>query len=188
MTKPPLTGSQDAEQERQAEGDGQRFVTLGRVSGAHGIQGWVKVHSDTSPREGIVGYSPWYLVREGRRECWKVNAGRLQGKAVVAKLAGCNDRDTAESLAGAEIAIPRSQLPATSRPGEYYWADLVGMRVETLDGVELGRIEQLFETGANDVIVVVGERERLLPYTWQQVVREVDLEQGVMRVDWDPAF
>jgi len=176
------------EQGIHAEGDEQRFVTLGRISGAHGIQGWVKVHSDTSPRENIVGYSPWYLVREGRRETWKVNAGRLQGKAVVAKLAGCNDRDAAEALAGAEITIPREQLPATTEPGEFYWADLVGLEVRTVDGVALGRIVQLFETGANDVIVVQGDRERLIPYIWQQVVRDVDLEAGVMLVDWDPAF
>jgi len=171
-----------------AEGDEQRFVTLGRVSGAHGIQGWVKVHSDTSPRENIVGYSPWYLVRNGRREAWKVNAGRRQGKGVVAKLAGCNDRDAAEALAGAEITIPRAQLPATTEPGEFYWADLVGLEVRTVDGVVLGHIEQLFETGANDVIVVQGDRERLIPYIWQQVVRDVDLEAGVMLVDWDPEF
>lgn len=171
-----------------AEGDEQRFVTLGRISGVHGIQGWVRVHSDTSPRENIVNYSPWHLIREGRRESRKVNAGRRQGKAVVAKLEGCNDRDAAEELVGALISIPRSALPDTTVPGEYYWADLVGLRVETVDGVELGRIEQLFETGSNDVIVVQGDKERLVPYIWEQVVREVDLEAGVMRVDWDPEF
>ncbi len=171
-----------------AEGGEQRFVTLGRISGAHGIQGWVRVHSDTSPRENIVGYSPWYLVRGGRREVWSVDAGRRQGKAVVAKLVGCNDRDRAEALVGAEITVPREQLPETTRPGEFYWADLIGLRVITLKGVDLGRIVQLFETGANDVIVVQGERERLLPYVWQQVVRDVDLEAGEMRVDWDPEF
>ena len=171
-----------------AEGDEQRFVTLGRISGVHGVQGWVRVHSDTSPRENIVNYSPWHLIREGRRESRKVNAGRRQGKAVVAKLEGCNDRDAAEELVGALISIPRSALPDTTVPGEYYWADLVGLRVETVDGVELGRIEQLFETGSNDVIVVQGDKERLVPYIWEQVVRDVDLEAGVMRVDWDPEF
>lgn len=170
-----------------AEGDGHRFVTLGRISGAHGIQGWVRVHSDTSPRENIVSYSPWYLEHGGRRERRKVNAGRRQGKGVVAKLAGCNDRDGAEALIGAAILVSRTQLPETA-PGEYYWADLIGLRVETLDGVGLGRIERLFETGANDVIVVQGDRERLVPYIWEQVVREVDLEAGRMRIDWDPEF
>ena len=107
---------------------------------------------------------------------------------VVAKLAGCNDRDAAEQLVGAEISIRRTQLPATTEPGEFYWTDLVGLRVQTVEGVDLGRIERLFETGANDVIVVQGERERLVPYVWEQVVRDVDLEAGVMHVDWDPEF
>lgn len=170
------------------EGDGQRLVTLGRVTGAHGIQGWVKVHSDTSPRDNILRYSPWWLLRQGQRETVTVKGGRQQGKTLVAKLAGCEDRDHAEALVGAEIAIPRERLPATEGPGEFYWADLVGLAVRTVDGVELGRIETLFETGANDVIVVVGERERLIPYLWQQVVRRVDIAGGVMEVDWDPDF
>ena len=170
-----------------AEGD-ECFVTLGRVSGAHGIQGWIKVFSETSPRENIVQYSPWYLLRDGRRETWKVKAGRLQGKSIVAKRGGGNDRNQAEALAGAEISIPRSALPATTVEGEFYWADLVGLTVKTVEGTELGRIERLFETGANDVIVVQGDRERLVPYIWQQVVRDVDLDGGVMTVDWDPDF
>lgn len=180
-----MAADSDDGMQTMTEGGGDCFVTLGRVSAAHGIQGWVKVMSDTSPRDNIVRYSPWYL---GQRGVWEVRAGRRQGKAVVAKLAGCNDRDAAESLVGAEIAVRRSQLPPTRVEGEYYWADLVGLRVETLDGRVLGRIERLFETGANDVIVVNGERERLVPYIWRQVVSDVDLAAGVMRVDWDPDF
>jgi 16S rRNA processing protein RimM len=170
------------------EGDGQRLVTLGRISGAYGVQGWVRVQSETSPRENILRYSPWCLVRGERRELRDLDGGRMQGKSVVAKLSGCDDRDAAEALVGAEIAISRAQLPATTEPGEYYWVDLVGLEVRTLDGVVLGHVERLFETGANDVIVVQGDRERLIPYLWQQVVRDVDLETGVMRVDWDPEF
>jgi 16S rRNA processing protein RimM len=169
-------------------GGGERFVTLGRVMAAYGIKGWVKVSSDTSPRENIVGYSPWHLGRRGQSRAWEVEDGRRQGKTVVAKLRGCDDRDSAEALVGSEIAVPRAQLPPTTVEGEFYWADLLGLRVETLDGVELGRIERLFETGANDVIVVAGERERLVPYLWQRVVHEVDLDAGLMRVDWDPDF
>jgi 16S rRNA processing protein RimM len=176
-----------SEENTETEG-GERFVTLGHVSGAHGLQGWVKVYSDTSPRENIVSYSPWYLRRDGGQEqAWKVKSGRLQGKLVVAKLEGCNDRDCAESLIGMQILVPRSALPPTTE-GEYYWADLVGLRVHTVDGLDLGRVERLFETGANDVIVVVGDRERLIPYVWQQVVRDVDLVAGVMTVDWDADF
>lgn len=181
------TKQQSAKETTSAEGD-ERFVTLGRISGAHGIQGWVKVHSETSPRENIVNYSPWHLLRDGRREIWKVNAGRTQGKSVVVKLAGCDDRNLAETLRGAEIAVPRAALPVTTEPGEFYWADLVGLMVTTTEGVELGRIERLFETGSNDVIVVHGDRERLIPYIWQQVVRDVDLAGGTMTVDWDADF
>ena len=179
-------GSVDPDHREPAGGD-ERLVTLGRVSGVHGVRGWVKVYSDTSPRENIVGYSPWYLRREGRTERVDVLSGRLQGKLVVASLAGIDDRDQAEALVGAEIAVPRAALPAT-RQGEYYWADLVGLAVVNRQGIELGRIERLFETGANDVIVVAGDRERLIPYIWRQVVREVDLDDGRMIVDWDEDF
>ena len=183
-----MTEKADAGLEVRPAGDGESFVTLGRISGAHGVKGWVKVYSETSPRENILAYAPWELVRAGRRQRVEVVAGRPQGRILVARLEGCDDHDAAEALVGCEIQVPRSRLPGGLAEGEYYWADLVGLRVETLDGVELGRVERLFETGANDVIVVQGERERLLPYVWQQVVREVDLAAGVMRVDWDPDF
>jgi 16S rRNA processing protein RimM len=107
---------------------------------------------------------------------------------VLAKLEGCNDRNAAEELVGALITVPRAALPDTSLPGEYYWADLVGLAVKTTDDVDLGRIDHLFETGSNDVMVVQGDRERLVPYIWKQVVLEVDLKAGEMLVDWDPEF
>ena len=173
---------------QQAGDDGRALVTLGHVTGAHGLQGWIKVYSDTSPRENIARYAHLWLLQEGGWQRWKLASGRRQGRYVVLKLKGCNDRDRAESLVGAQIAIEREQLPALETPGEYYWTDLQGLRVETLDGTPLGRLDHLFETGANDVMVVQGERERLIPYVWEQVVREVDLDTGVMRVDWDPEF
>lgn len=174
--------------ERKTGGGGPRLVTLGRVSGAYGLQGWIRVRSDTSPPENIAAYSPWYLVRGAEQTIREVEAGRAHGRGMVVKLAGCDDRDAAEALIGRDIAVRRDQLPDTTEPGEHYWADLVGLRVETLDGVELGHIEQLFETGSNDVMVVQGDRERMIPYIWGQVVREVDLEAGSMRVAWDPDF
>lgn len=171
------------------EGDeATQFVTLGRVSGAHGIQGWIKVHSDTSPRENIGTYHPIYLNRGNGWIEWQTEKSRLQGKAFVMKLKGCNDRNLAEALKGCDIAVKRSQLADDNVEGEYYWLDLQGLLVVTTDGVELGTISRLFETGSNDVIVVDGDKERLIPYLWQQVVLEVDLDQGQMVVDWDPEF
>jgi len=162
-------------------------VTLGRISGLFGVRGWIKVFSHTEPRERILQYSPWSLRVQGE---WRENAvaeGQRHGKAVIARLEGMTERDAAAALVGAEIAVPRSRLPALGE-GEYYWSDLEGLQVVTLDGQDLGHVDHLLETGANDVLVVQGERERLIPFLPPEVVRAVDLDAGVIRVDWDPEF
>jgi 16S rRNA processing protein RimM len=170
------------------EGDDASFVILGRVSGLYGVRGWVKVHSDTDPRDNIVGYSPWYLNRGKGWEVCELDGGRAHGKTVVVKLSGCEDRDAAAEWIGSVIAVRRDQLDDRLEAGEYYWTDLEGLEVVTVDGVALGRVDHLFETGANDVMVVKGDRERLVPYLWEQVVKEVNLEDRRMVVDWDPEF
>lgn len=162
-------------------------IVLGRVTGLFGVKGWVKVFSDTDPREGIVKYSPWLLNQGSDWRSVNVEAGQRQGKTIVAKLAGIDDRDAAAALIGAAIAVPRGRLPPAA-PGEVYWADLEGLAVKTVAGVELGLVSHLIETGANDVLVVKGERERLIPFIREQVIKTIDLDQGVLVVDWDPDF
>lgn len=162
-------------------------VVLGRVSGLFGVCGWVKVYSHTEPRENIATYRRWYLQRDGDWQPVRVEQGRRHGKGVVVKLAGVEDRDQAAALIGCDIAIERDQLPPLP-PGEYYWTDLEGLRVVTLEGTELGRVSHLFATGANDVMVVKNDRERMLPFVQPDVIRRVDLEQGLIEVDWDPEF
>ena len=163
------------------------WVVLGRVSGLFGVNGWVRVFSHTEPREGIARYAPVFLKRRDEWQVFKIEAGRAHGAGVVLKFAGCDDRDHAAALIHSDIAVRRAQLPPP-RPGEYYWADLEGLRVVTLAGVELGVVSHLLATGANDVLVVKGERERLLPFVQGPVVVEVNLEQRLLRVDWDPDF
>jgi 16S rRNA processing protein RimM len=145
------------------------------------------VFSYTRPRDNIVHYRPWYLNREGEWQEHELSEGRQHGKGVVARLAGCEDRDAASRLIGAEIGVRREQLPA-AQPGEYYWSDLQGLEVVTLQGESLGTVDHLLETGANDVLVVTGERERLIPFVLGQVVDDVDLARGEIRVDWDRDF
>lgn len=157
-------------------------VVLGRIAGVYGVKGWVRVASYTRAREDILRYPCWLVGTEPRR----VQAGRRQGAGVVAQLEGIDNRDQALALVGAEIAVRRSDLPALA-PGEFYWADLIGLEVVTTQGVALGRVRRLFETGANDVLVVEGERERWLPYL-KDVVKEVDLARGRMTVEWDADF
>jgi len=175
----------------------QQWVPLGKVSGLFGVKGWVKVFSNTQPRENILTYSPWYLKRGGQWQEYKLLTGKPHGKSVIAHLSGCTDRDIAAELIGSEIAIKREQLPSPA-PGEYYWSDLKGLKVINLEGIELGKIESMLETGSNDVMIVIGydgtaekgksKRERLIPYLSDEVVHEVNLEQGFMTVDWDVDF
>ena len=163
------------------------MVALGHISGVFGVRGWVKVFSHTSPASNILSYSPWYLGSEGHWKAFELVEGQAHGKGVVALLAGVRDRDQAALLIGRQIAVYREQFPELDA-GDYYWADLEGLRVQTTAGVELGRVKHLFETGANDVLVVEGERERLIPYVWGEVIRSVDLEAHLLVVDWDPEF
>ena len=160
---------------------------LGRITGVFGVRGWVRIFSHTDPRENILGYTSWYL-RDGKDwEQRKLLAGQAHGSGVVAQVSGCEDRDAAMALMGRDIAVRRDQLPATQE-GEFYWTDLQGLRVVTTDGDELGRVSHLFSTGSNDVIVARGDRERMIPFLWGQVVKRVDLAEGEMIVDWDPDF
>lgn len=162
-------------------------ILLGKVLAAFGIQGWVKIHSDSRPIEAIGRYRSWQLQLKDEWIRFRVKSVRTQGKGLIAKLEGVNDRSQAEALAGARIAIDPAQLPKLPE-GEYYWRDLLGLNVVTREGMKLGTVEQMLETGANDVMVLKGERERLVPFIPGQVVLEVDLDNGRMVVDWDPDF
>lgn len=148
----------------------------------------MKVFSFTEPRENILRYSPWILRKNSQTREIKVSGGQRQGNTVVAQLDGIADRDAATALIGWQILIKKEQLPKP-KPGEYYWADLVGLKVETREGVPLGVVDHLLETGANDVLVVVdGETERLIPFLQQHTVLNIDLNAALMVVDWDPDF
>jgi 16S rRNA processing protein RimM len=166
----------------------EKLVVVGSIVGLYGVRGWVRVMSHTQPRENILQYGHWHLRQGADWRPVEVAAGQSHGKGLVVSLRECSDRDQARSLIGADIAVPRAELPAPAE-GEYYWADLMGLRVETTEGQPLGKVDHLLETGANDVLVVQGEdRERLIPFLPEQVIKRVDLGAGVIEVDWDPDF
>lgn len=152
-----------------------------------GIKGWIKVYSFTDIREDIIRYSPWLLCKAETSQPVEVLDGALQGKALIALLKGINSRTEAEALVGWEIFIRQEQLPKPAQ-GEYYWSDLIGLTVETNQGVKLGVVEDLLETGANDVVIVTGERDRAIPFLQGQTILSIDLTVGTMIVDWDPEF
>jgi len=165
----------------------QQEINVGRISGVFGVKGWIKVFSFTDIRENILNYSPWLLKKDSETRSVDVVDGKLQGKAVVAQLDGVTDRDQAASLMGWDIFITPDQLPKAAK-NEYYWSDLIGLAVETNQGVQLGIVDSLLETGANDVVIVKGERERVIPFLQGQTIINVDLDAGKMVVDWDPDF
>ena len=166
----------------------RKLVLLGAVSGAVGVRGDVKLQSWTEPRAQIFRYQPWTLRDAAGVERELSGArGKASGKHLVATLPGVEDRDQVEAMRGQEIFVPRSALPPPSA-GEFYWVDLEGLRVVNLDGTDFGTVSHLFSTGANDVLVARGDRERLIPFVDPDYIRSVDFEAGVVTVDWDPEF
>lgn len=159
------------------------LVPKGYIAAAFGIHGWIKVVADTEYADSLFDYPTWWLGRNGQWRAFSLEESGLQPKNVIAKLAGVSDRDAAFALKGMTIAIPRSEMPPAEE-GEYYWADLIGLEVVNLAGESLGRVDKLFETGANDVLVVRdGSVERLLPFV-ASVVIDVDQTAGRVKVDW----
>ena len=124
------------------------------------------------------------LGRDGKWQSAKVAEGQLHGKSVIARLEGIDDRDQAATLIGTEIAVPRDALPEPE-DGQFYWSDLIGMTVVHRDGTELGRIDDMLETGANDVMIVRGDQERLIPFIKDEVVLSVELGKKRVNVDWE---
>jgi len=142
------------------------------------------VFSYTQPREAVLDYDRWYLKRKGEWQATAVSEGKRHGKTVIVHFDGVDDRDDAAAFINCEIAIDRDEMPE-AEDGSYYWSDLEGLRVIHRDGTELGRVAYLMETGANDVLVTEGERERLIPFIAEKVVLDVDLAEGVISVDWE---
>lgn len=168
---------------------------MGRIGAPQGLKGWLHVQSFTESPGNLLHYKCWGLRLRGQWQKVEVLEGRVQGKGLVVHLAGYDTRDAAMALVHAEIGIDRQDLPALEA-GEYYWADLIGMRVQSENTEDLGRkaedlgqVESLLETGANDVLVVKGEtREHLIPYILGETVLSVDLENRLITVSWDPDF
>ena len=156
---------------------------MGRIAAPFGIKGWVKLQPFTATPRSLLDYPVWWISdAAGWKEC-KVERAEAHAASVAAKLAGCDDREAAARYRGREVAVPRDAFPEAA-PNEYYWTDLVGLEVVNIGGENLGKVFRVFDTGANDVLVVMeGERERLIPFT-EQVVRQVDVDGGVIRVDW----
>jgi 16S rRNA processing protein RimM len=157
---------------------------MGRVLGAYGVRGWVRVEPFTEQPDGLGRYPSWWLkVGDEWREMTVAEFER-HGRQLVARLGACATRDEAARYRGCEVGVPREALPEL-KDGEVYQADLIGMKVVNRSGAELGLLEGMLDNGAHQVMRVRHEGgERLVPFLGH-VVERVDLEARVVRVDWE---
>lgn len=172
-------------------------IAAAKIVGVYGIKGWVKLKVNLENPASLTSLKPQFLTdsrQQSKRPVCVLNV-RAQGKGYIASLEGVSDRNAAELLRGHDIMVPKSALPALN-DGEFYWDDLVGCTVRAQDdegnALDLGTVNYLLETGANDVLVVrasetsIDDRERLIPYIEDAVVVSVDLTDAVIDVNWHP--
>ena len=167
------------------------LVVVGKITTVYGVKGWVKVHSYTEPMENLLAYPRCYLQRDKRWEPLVFAAVKRHGSGLIAQIESVNDRDQARAYCQCAIAIPAAALPETE-DDEFYWHQLQGLQVFTdrpdNGQLLLGKVHHMMETGANDVMVVQGERERLIPYVMDEVVKKIDLDNRQITVAWDSEF
>lgn len=167
--------------------DAREPVIIGRISGLYGVRGEVKVFSYTRPRERIFSYQPWLIKLESDWVEHELIKGSRRGRSLSALIEGIEDREKAGTLIGVDIAIYREQLPSLSE-GEYYWYDLMGMEVVNRTGESFGYVTAIEETGANDVLLVQGQQRLLIPLVIGEIIKDVDMDNGRIQVEWDPEF
>ena len=164
------------------------MVVMGRVVSAQGLLGWVKVQAFTEHLDTLIDYDTWQMGNDTHpwRE-FKVLECKPHTKVLVARLEGISDRTAAEKCKGLLIAVPRSSLPKASED-EYYWSDLIGLNVVNLQGESLGKVDNLLDMGANDVMCVRNDKGEILIPFLTHVVQQVSLDEKLIRVDWQADY
>lgn len=162
-------------------------MVIGRFGRPHGIKGFVTVHSFTEPRENILAYSRWHALIQKQRQPLKLLHIEVQVKSIIARVEGYDERELAAKLTNVDILVPATELPVLPS-GEYYWHQLVGMRVINEQGKIFGEVSEVMSTGSNDVLVVQGDKRYLIPYLRDHFILDIDDNQKIITVDWDPDF
>ncbi|MDF7666700.1 ribosome maturation factor RimM [Orbaceae bacterium ESL0727] len=172
----------------------ENLIVVGKFGSSYGIRGWLRIFSFTESPETIFDYAPWYIQQMGIWREVVVESYKPHNQDMLVKLKGIDDRDAANTLTNSEVYVDSGNLPELS-DGDFYWKDLIGCRVKTVNGYDLGQVTELLETGSNDVLVVkanlkdaFGATERLIPFVEEQFIKKVDLSAKMIEVDWDPAF
>jgi 16S rRNA processing protein RimM len=158
------------------------LIQLGFVGAPFGVRGWVKLRSHTDPAERLLQHRRLQIGREGAWREYRIEATGKSGGALTAKLTGVEDRDQAAALRGAQICVPRSELPPQNDK-DFYRADLIGCEVVDLNGLGLGVVHHFIETPEQALMVVRGAKEMWVPAVPRHL-RRVDLQARRIVVDW----
>jgi 16S rRNA processing protein RimM len=165
------------------------LVLVGHITGAYGIQGWVRIRPYSADADALLHAKTWWLDKPEFHDV-DVMQAKAHGGDTVARLMGVADRNAAEALKGTTVQISRRHFPALDND-EYYWVDLIGLTVENLEGDALGQVADLIDNGAHPILRVAppvepGEKpvqEMLIPFV-EQFVKTVDLAGKKITVDW----
>ena len=161
--------------------DPDELIAVGKISGTHGIKGQLKVYSYSGNLESLSAARIVMLKSPDGATLQEIGIKSVKPHSggFILSLKDYDDIDRALPLVGSELLLKRSQLPEPE-DDEYYWCDLIGLRVVTTDGVELGTLDDIFETGSSDIYVVRKDtREYLIPAI-ASVISSVDLAGGTM--------
>jgi 16S rRNA processing protein RimM len=164
-------------------GESSSLIELGIVGAPFGVRGWVKLRSFTDPPDRLFQHRSLQLGRGDSWTVYEIEATGRSGGQLTAKLSGVNDRDQAQALQGAQVCVPRSELPQRDDK-DFYRADLIGCEVVNLSGSRLGRVLHFVETPAQVLMVVRGDRDYWVP-ALPKYLRRVDLGARQVVVDWD---
>jgi len=162
-------------------------IVMGKILGPHGIKGWIKIHPFTEKKDSLIDHKIFMASKDEKLwQSFEVESMDVGDKFILAKFKGVDDRNAAEKLNKFFISLDKSSLPKLDE-NNYYWHELIGLDVKNNEGMHFGKVDSLIETGANDVLVVLGDKEYLIPYI-KQVILEVNLETNTIRVDWQDDY
>jgi 16S rRNA processing protein RimM len=163
------------------------WIVVGRFGRPHGVKGSVTVHSFTEPPDNILRYPVWYAFINNQWQPIRLLQAEMQNKYIIAQIEGYPEREMVAQLTNVDIAVPQNQLEELEA-GEYYWYQLIGMKVVNSEGDLFGEVTEILPTGSNDVLVVEGKKRHLIPYLPGQFILEINSKERLITVDWEMDF
>lgn len=156
-------------------------ILIAKIQAHQGLNGWLKVYSYSETKEKLSNYNYFFLLKDDHYICLEVEKFLIE-KTVKLKFKNFNNREDTKEFIGQNLYIEDSQLE-TLNSGEFYWKDLIGLDVYLNNSSKIGIVSDIIETGSNDVLVVKGKKEYLIPYIFGESIKEIKLEEKKIVID-----